>query len=127
MKLETVREMYENFISIFPEISNSVDEDRVKYLDDVGFGTPFYWFECLANYINKEMIKGTNPNRFKEVFEYFRSIYHFGNSKIKECIDVSFTENLFHDVHPSKAKSYWIVLPDLLKDLYTNFHRRSPL
>jgi len=125
--METVREMYEDFVARFPDISKNVDEDRVNYLDDVSFGTPFYWFECLANYINKEMIVGTSPIKYKEVFEYFRSNYLFGNNKIKECIDVSFTENLFHDVHPIKAKRYWVTLPDLLKDLYTNFHRRNPL
>jgi hypothetical protein len=125
--MDTVREMHNDFRNSFPEISSKVDEDQKSYLDEVGLGTPFFWFECLAMYINKEMIKEVDAREFKIVFEYFRTKYLFCGEHIKECIDVSFTENLFHNVSAGKAEQYWELLPDLLKDLYINFHHRTPV
>ena len=122
----TERQMQEDFRQNFSELSALVDADQSAYLDSVGLGTPFFWFECLANYINKEMNREVPPNEYQQVFKYFRSTYLFSTEEVRECIDVSFIENLFHNVSTAKATPYWTALPDLLCDLYINFHHRSP-
>ena len=118
--------MYDDFRSSFPELSANVDESQKKYLNEIALGTPFFWFECLATYINNEMSSEVDPKNYKPVFEYFRSNYLFSGAQVKECIDVSFIENLFHNVNSQKTEPYWVALPDLLKDMYFNFHQNRP-
>lgn len=71
--METVREMYDDFRSSFPELSANVDESQKKYLNEIALGTPLFWFECLATYINNEMSLEVDPRNYKPVFEYFRT------------------------------------------------------
>jgi hypothetical protein len=122
----SVLDMYNDFRVKFPEITKKADEEHIISWGEIDPDFAYSWFESLAKAINQKMHKGAPAKEYKDVFEFLRKQYLFGDDKVKDCIDVSFTENLFWQVQPSKAKNYWLLFPDLLKDLYVNFHRRKP-
>jgi hypothetical protein len=49
------------------------------------------------------------------------------SAEVRNCIDVSFVENLFWQVPANRAEGYWQQLPGPLKQLYLQFHRRAPI
>ena len=118
--------MYSEFRDKFPKLAQEVDAVHIQKWGEVTPETSFVWFESLANAINKEMSNEVEADKYKEVFEYIRRSYITGASTTKECIDVSFIENLFWGVAPIKAKPYWQLLPEVLKELYVNFHNKQP-
>ncbi len=122
----TVLDLYSEVRKRFPEIAQKADEEHMRVWDEIDPDFAYSWFESISNALNSEMQKGVDANKYKELFEYFKSQYLLGDDKVKDCIDVSFTENLFWDVKPEKAKSYWVIFPDLLKELYVKFHRHTP-
>nr|WP_144407657.1 hypothetical protein [Gynuella sunshinyii] len=87
----------------------------------------YTWFEALANAINGEMQKSTDPIKYVDLFDFIRYSYLTGTDDIKQTVDVAFVENLFWLISADKARPYWSVLPETLKDLYVKFHRRTPL
>ena len=122
----SVLEMYNEFRSEFPNIATKADEIHIKFWGSLDPEYTYSWFESLAKALNREMHNREEATTYTAVCEYFRKAYLFGDDEAKNCIDVSFTENLFWRVEPEKAKGYWSIFPDLLKDLYVNFHNRPP-
>lgn len=122
----SVLDMYSEFRGKFTEITKRADIEHMRIWGEVKSEFAYSWFESLANALNREMLNEVEARIYKDVFEYFRSKFLFGNDEIKNCIEVSFVENLFWSVPPEKAKGYWDIFPDLLKDLYVQFHRRAP-
>ncbi len=110
----------------FPDIAEKADIEHVRVWGEVDPEFAYSWFESLANALNREMLNEVDAGNYKDLFEFIRSSFLFGDEKVKDCIDVSFTENLFWKVPPSKAQMYWALLPSVLKDLYVNFHHRKP-
>lgn len=122
----SVLKMYSEFRTEFPNIATKADEIHIEFWGSLDPEYTYSWFESLAKALNREMRNGVEATTYKGVFEYFRKAYLFGGDEAKNCIDVSFTENLFWRVQPEKAIEYWSILPDLLKGLYVNFHNRTP-
>lgn len=87
----------------------------------------YSWFEALANALNDEMRKDIDPGTHGELFETISNAFSTEGSDIKNAIDVAFVENLFWQVPENKSECYWVVLPKTLKELYVNFHGRTPL
>lgn len=114
----SVLNMYDDFRVKFPAITKKADEEHIKCWEVIDPEFAYAWFESLAKAINQDMHKGVAAQQYKDVFEFLRKQYLFGDNKVKDCIDVSFTENLFWQVQSSNAEHYWLLLPDLLKDLY---------
>ncbi len=122
-----VQDMYDDFRRRFSGVTELADAERVRIWDEVLPEQSFVWFESLANVITAEMAKGRPVTPYLPVFEYFRGAFLNGDDKVKECIDVSFVENLFFQVSGEKAEPYWEALPEVLKDLYVKFHGGPPV
>jgi hypothetical protein len=122
---KTLQEMHSKFRAQFPGVSNRADAQHIRMYGKANVYT-YLWFESLAKALNHEMGDGSNANMLRDVFEFFRSHYAKGNEKIRDCIEVSLVENLFWNVAPDKARPYWELLPEMLKERYIKFHQREP-
>ncbi len=87
----------------------------------------YSWFEALANALNEEMKQGIPASEYSDLFSTISANYEKGDQNIQQCIDVAFVENLFWQVPGENASSYWATLPEILKELYVDFHHRTPL
>lgn len=113
----------------YPTISAKADAEYFRQWGDFA-GEEYYsysWFEALANALNREMCNGIPASNFIDLFATVSANYSQGDEDIRKAIDVAFVENLFWQVPGSKAVDYWATLPDTLKQLYVNFHHRTPL
>lgn len=113
----------------YPDIAKKADKEYSRLYDDFN-DEEFYsytWFETLANALNNEMtnevIASTHSNLFKDISQEFMR----GSEDIQQCIDVAFVENLFWRIPAEKAKPYWSIFPEKLKQLYIEFHHNSPV
>lgn len=122
----SVLDLYEECRKTFPEITQKADVEHIQQWGELSKEFAYSWFENLANAINREMLNEIPAKEYKDLFEFMRSQFMFGEEKVKNCIDVAFTENLFWNVPKDKANDYWVLFPDILKDLYVNFHHRKP-
>ncbi|MBQ4880415.1 hypothetical protein J8M21_24760 [Pseudoalteromonas luteoviolacea] len=118
----TVLDMYFDFRCRFSEVTQKADQAHLKLWGDLDPEYAHSWFESVAKAINIEMNKGASSAHYVDVFKYFETQYKCGIDEVKDCIDVSFTENLFWQVSAVNAQGYWQVLPELLKTLYIDFH-----
>ena len=113
----------------FPSISSSADKEYTRLWDDFT-DTEYYsysWFEALANALNAEMRKDVEPEKYAELFETIGQAFVSEGPDVQKAIDVAFVENLFWQVPERKAAPYWLELPKTLKELYLDFHGKSPL
>ncbi|MCG7977581.1 MAG: hypothetical protein N0E58_05515 [Candidatus Thiodiazotropha endolucinida] len=113
----------------FPAISARADKQYTRLWGDFT-DTEYYsysWFEALANAINEEMRKETEPSQFADLLQIISTAYEAEEEEIRQAIDVAFVENLFWQVPETKSKSYWEALPENLRELYEGFHHRTPL
>ncbi|WP_078118504.1 DUF7674 family protein [Thiosocius teredinicola] len=113
----------------FPEISAKADRWYTLRWDDLT-DTEYYsysWFEALANALNGEMRKETDPALYGALLKVISNAFESEGAEIAKAIDVAFVENLFWEVPEHQAASYWAALPRGLKELYVNFHHRTPL
>lgn len=111
----------------FPVISAKAEKQYRHFWGDGD--SEFYsyaWFESLANAVNCEMNRGSNPKEYEELFLAIGNAFIRGNEDIKKAIDVAFVENLFFDVPSSASELYWNSLPEVIKNLYFDFHKRKP-
>jgi len=125
--MDTILEMYYKFREDFPELTEKTDREHTRLWGEVDPEFCYSWFGSLANTLNHEMSKEVEAIKYKNVFEFIRHEFHSGSDEIKNCIDVSFTENLFWQIKPEHALSYWQIFPEVLKELYVNFHGHSPV
>jgi len=123
----SVLEMYEEFRIKFPELTAKSDLEHCRIWGEVDPEFAYSWFGSLANTLNSQMSLNIDVQTYKNQFEFFRNKYVTGDSEVKNCIDVSFVENLFWQVMPEKALPYWQALPHPLKELYLNFHGKPPV
>ncbi|WP_434339506.1 DUF7674 family protein [Motilimonas cestriensis] len=122
----TVLDLYNDFRAEFPDITEKADLEHIRLWDEIDPEFAYSWFGSLANALNYEMTVSASVKEYKALFEFFRSSYMKSDNDVKDCIDVSFVENLFWNVPPEKAVPFWEVLPDVLKQLYIGFHGRKP-
>ena len=118
--------MYNEFRAKFPETTEKVDKEFIRLWFELDPKLSYSWFESLANALNNEMNKSVPVSQYTAIYEFIRSNYLNGDKEVKNCIDVAFTENLFWQIKPEKAKPYWDSFPDVLKDLYIDFHNKKP-
>lgn len=121
-----IKGMYEEFRDQHPKLCKSVDAKHLKIWGNVGHETMFSWFESLASTLNDQMGMSEHRTEFGSVFNYFDKKFRNGTESIKNCIEVSFVENLFWQVNPQKAGPIWDMLPKNLQRLYIDFHGRPP-
>lgn len=121
-----VDNLYSDFRATFPEVTRLADREHIREWDYVEPEMAFSWFESLAKAINLEMSKAAPIEKYLPVFEFFRKSFMLGAQDEKKCIDASFVENLFWGVDKEKKETYWLALPDVLKELYIAFHGREP-
>ncbi|WP_177326914.1 hypothetical protein [Pseudomonas sp. ML96] len=125
-RLESIPAFYQSVRSAFPDIAAKADG---KYFDDWGDPLPqfeYSWFHSLANALNAQMNKGIAPSDHLPLFTLISDALEDCSAEVRNCIDVSFVENLFWQVPSDKAEGYWQQLPNPLKQLYLQFHRRAP-
>jgi hypothetical protein len=126
--METTKDLLHNVREKFPEISELADSLHIKMWGTFNESDDSYiWFESLANAINIHMSRGIDPVQHETLFSYIAGAHANGSREVKECIDVSFTENLFWQVKPMAVEPYWTALPESLKELYLGFHHKAPL
>ncbi len=118
--------MYHDFRKRFPEVTQAADARHIKVWDSVDDETAFSWFESLAGAINDQMGAPDEGVNVSSVFSYFGEQLQGSDNEVKNCIDVSFVENLFWEVQPNSAASAWDVMPKSMQQLYLSFHGRPP-
>ncbi|QUM85559.1 hypothetical protein [Moritella sp. 28] len=122
----SILDMYNQFRDTFPEITEKADKEHIRLWSEIDPDLAYSWFESLANSLNNEMKKDVPAREYSDVFEFIRSHFMNGDKEVRNCIDVAFTENLFWQVKPENAKPYWDAFPNVLKELYVDFHARKP-
>lgn len=118
--------MYHDFRKRFPEMTQGADARHIKVWGSVDDETAYSWFESLAGAINDQMGASKEVANLSSIFSYFDELLRGSDKKIRNCIDVSFVENLFWEVQPSSAANAWDALPHSMQQLYVRFHGRPP-
>ncbi|MBM7073480.1 hypothetical protein JQC92_15810 [Shewanella sp. 202IG2-18] len=112
----------------FPDFTVQVDLAYIKrWSETVDPDLLWFWFESIADVLNKAMKNKDPVADYSYLFEYFSEKYRIGSEDEKACIDKSIIENLFWKVSPSNSKPYWEKLPDNLQQLYKSFFNKSPM
>lgn len=122
----SVLEMYHDFRKRFPEMTQAADAKHIKIWDSIDDETAYSWFESLAGAVNDQMGASEEGTDLSSIFSYFDERLRGSDNKIKNCIDVSFVENLFWEVQPNSAADAWEAMPDSMQSLYVRFHGRPP-
>jgi hypothetical protein len=122
-----ILEFYNETREKLPEITEKADREHILFWEELDPEYAYSWFESLAKAVNGEMDKEVTPDKYIELFIYLSSKFNNGNNEVRNCIDVAFTENLFWKITSDKAKPFWEAMPNNLKELYVNFHHKSPL
>lgn len=122
----SVLEMYRDFRKCFPEMTKAADARHIKVWDSVDDETAFSWFESLAGAVNDQMGTAKEGINLSSVFSYFERQLRGSDMEVKNCIDVSFVENLFWEVKPNAAANAWGVMPESMQQLYLSFHGQPP-
>ena len=123
----SVLDFYNTTRSKFPDLTKMADLKHIEMWGEIDPEFAYSWFESLANALNEEMFKDVKAVKYKELFNYISSNFNAGDKEVKNCIDVSFTENLFWKVPSEKAEPFWKLFPVNLRELYVNFHGKEPL
>lgn len=123
--MDSILQFYRNTRERFPTIVDKTDKEHLRRWD-LGYEYAYSWFQSLANMLNAEMRKQVDSDVAGTIFDYMREQFVTGSTEVRNCIDVSFVENLFWQVPSETARLYWLRMPDLLKNLYVEFHASSP-
>jgi hypothetical protein len=123
----SVLDFYNETRKKYPAVTLIADIEHIRIWDEIDPEFAYSWFESLAKALNKEMCRNVETNKHKNLIEFISSQYQIGDAEVKNCIDVSFIENLFWEVPTEKADPYWKLLPENLKELYVDFYGRTPL
>jgi hypothetical protein len=111
----------------FPVISAKAEKLYRNFWGDIDSELYSYtWFESLANAVNNEMNRGGSPKEYEELFSTMGNYFIRGSDDVKKAIDVAFVENLFLGVSSNASRLYWDSLPEIIKKLYFDFHRKKP-
>jgi len=126
---EQRKKFYNAIKEKYPEISEQADAEYMKQWGECN-DLEYYshsWFEALANVLNKQMYLSVPAERFKDLFLDIGIAFKSDDDDVRKCIDVALVENLYWQVAPEKAESYWSIMPETLQELYVNFHHRTPV
>jgi hypothetical protein len=125
--MDPVVSLYQSVKEKFPALSAKADAFHKKRWEDMlDIGGEYAWFEALADALNDEMQREAPYRIHKALFEYIAGACAGGSAEVKQCIDVSFVENLFWQIPSQKCAPYWKAVPLVIKQLYLDFHHREP-
>jgi len=124
--VETIVELLDSVKSNFPAVGAMADELHFRTFGEITTENAFSWFESLAGTINAEMAKEVPAKVHQQLFKYINGAFMSSSSKVRECIEVAFIENLFWRVPSMKCQPYWQQLPEALRKLYRDFHGTEP-
>ncbi|MDD0844294.1 DUF7674 family protein [Pseudomonas sp. Gutcm_11s] len=124
--METIAALCEVVRSAFPDIAAKADREYLAYWGEPFPEYEYSWFQSLANALNAQMKKAVAPANHLPLFTLISDALGDCSAEVRNCIDVSFVENLFWQVPADRAEGYWQQLPAPLKQLYLGFHRRAP-
>jgi len=118
--------LIKNVQTKFPELAALANQEHIYKFRDEEFELESLWFESFANSVNRAMSSENGIEACKSVFNYFGEAFEKEDQEIRNCIDVSFVENLFWKVSSEKCEIYWKYLPENLKHSYIGFHGKVP-
>jgi hypothetical protein len=124
--MDSLVQFYEETRESLPHIVEKTDREHLRAGWELDDEHAYMWFHSLADMLNEEMRKQTSLEVAGAVFDFVRDQFLIGTGDVRNCIDVSFVENLYWEVPPEKARMYWLRMPDLLKKLYLGFHSKPP-
>lgn len=124
--MDSIRQLYIQTRERFPGIVEKTDKEHLKAGWELDDEDAYMWFHSLADMLNEEMRTQMSAEVAGTVFDFMSDQFLIGTRDVRNCIDVSFVENLFWEVSPQKALAYWLRMPDLLKNLYLGFHSKPP-
>ncbi|MBW1783419.1 MAG: hypothetical protein JRL30_22085 [Deltaproteobacteria bacterium] len=75
------------------------------------------WVEALADVTNAH-IQQRNQKEVKTQLRFFSEQFDRGPDAVKNCIDVSYVENLMWNLPPEDKKWVWPQIPENLQHLY---------
>ncbi len=111
----------------FPAVTEKADRLHLEEFHEIDHSAPYSWFKSLANALNNEMNCQVLSATYEPLFNFVAGSLADSSEDLYHCVDVSFVENLFWQVSSRKAEQYWLQLPHSLRELYLDFHRRTPL
>ena len=123
----TLPELYNSVRERFPTISQKADGLHVQLWGPPEAGSPYVWSESLANAINLEMATEVDPADYKALLNFLDGALASGSAELRDCLDVSFMENLFWRVACVKARPYWEVTPKRLREFHVALHGKGPV
>jgi len=123
--MDPIVQFYRGTRDRFPDILAETDKVHLQTWE-VADEYAYMWFHSLADMLNEHMRRGTRLDSAGSIFDYMRDRFMTGCGEVRNCIDVSFVENLFWRVSPGHAHMYWTRMPDVLKKLYLGFHSKPP-
>ena len=123
--MNPIAQFYRETRDRFPSILVETDKLHLQTWD-MDDEWAYMWFHSLADMLNANMRKNASLDIAGSIFDYMRDRFMTGCGEVRNCIDVSFVENLFWQVTPDRSGPYWARMPDLLKRLYLGFHSKPP-
>jgi hypothetical protein len=123
--MNPIAQFYRETRDRFPSILAETDKLHLQTWD-MDDEWAYMWFHSLADMLNANMRKNASLDIAGSIFDYMRDRFMTGCGEVRNCIDVSFVENLFWQVTPDRSGPYWARMPDLLKRLYLGFHSKPP-
>lgn len=123
----TLPELYNSVRERFPLISQKADGLHIQLWGPPEAGSPYVWFESLANAINLEIAAEVDPADYKALLNFLDKALASGSAELRDCLDVSFMENLFWRVACVKARPYWEVTPKRLREFHVALHGKGPV
>lgn len=125
--MNSVRALYQLIRGSHPEIATRADKfHHRRWGDTLEEDFEYAWFEALADALNEQMRMLVPVEQHAALLQTMATAFGSGDQEIKECIDVSFVENLFWQVPERSAQTYWHQLPKPLTELYLAFHGKQP-
>ena len=77
----------------------------------------YLWLEALAEVTNMHSHRH-NEEEVQEELRFFSRQYDRGDDTVRNCIDVSYVENLMWNLDSGDKKWLWAQIPENLKSLY---------
>lgn len=113
-----IQDLVKNIRQALPGAADQTD----RLMADSGFDQEeeahYLWMEALAEVAN-ELICQKDEGELKALLAHLSSEYDSGSGAVKNCIEVSFVENLLWDLEPDEKAWAWPRIPDNLAKLYT--------
>ncbi len=102
------------------DLANTFFKERgfdIKDEFDIEDELHYLWVEALADATNS-FIKQNRMEEVKTLLQFMSSKLNEGSAPVKNCLDVSYIENLMWDLDEEDQKRAWPLFPENLKALY---------